>query len=304
MLPPLVDLLLERDEDLLLPVGAGEVALAVGLADPGERECLRAVEVLRALGDREALLAEPVAVVAGVLERLLDLDVDAADRIDHVDEPREVELARSTRSGCRAGRRPRSRACACRRRGTRRGGAPRTTAASSAWGRRRCRRPSGTFTRSRGSDTIDTVWPTGSSETTIIVSVSISVRFLVASTPDEQDVDPLRVARAVAEPPSAARPSRSGPGHRRPARTSRRRSSRTARRRRGGRSRAARCSTMPTIPRRPVGPGRVGCRGTPARSRPAARPAGPALSARSVPRTGGADGPGGEPGRRLGPEAR
>jgi len=42
---------------------------------------------------------------------------------------------------------------------------------------------SGTFARSRGIDTIDTVRPTGSSETTIIESVSASVRPGPESTP-------------------------------------------------------------------------------------------------------------------------
>ena len=37
--------------------------------------------------------------------------------------------------------------------------------------------------RSRGIETSETVWPTGSSEATIIVSVSVCVRCRVVSTP-------------------------------------------------------------------------------------------------------------------------
>ena len=51
--------------------------------------------------------------------------------------------------------------------------------------------PSGTSTRSRGIETIETVWPTGSSEMTISESVSAWVRVRPGVDPHEQDVDPL-----------------------------------------------------------------------------------------------------------------
>ena len=84
------------------------------LRDPGVGERVRAVEVVRAGGDREALALEPVAVVGRVVEPLGHVDVDAADRVDHLDEAVEVEAWRSSGSGCRAARRPRPRARAGR----------------------------------------------------------------------------------------------------------------------------------------------------------------------------------------------
>ena len=48
---------------------------------------------------------------------------------------------------------------------------------------------------SRGIDTIETVLPTGSSEATIIVSVSDALRSGQLVDADEQDVDPLAVLR-------------------------------------------------------------------------------------------------------------
>ena len=68
--------------------------------------------------------------------------------------------------------------------------------------------PSGTPARSRGIETIETVRPTGSSETTISESVRASVRPGAGVDPDQEDVQPLAVGgrrgveiERVVEPP-------------------------------------------------------------------------------------------------------
>ena len=56
--------------------------------------------------------------------------------------------------------------------------------------------PSGVSIRSRGSDTSETVCPTGSIEATIIVSVRVGLPVAALVDADEQDVDPLARPRA------------------------------------------------------------------------------------------------------------
>ena len=86
-LPPVVTLVAQRDEDLLLARLAGEVALAERLARPGVGERVHAVEVMRPGGDREPRhAAGPVAVVLRVVEVPRHVDVHAADGVDHLDE--------------------------------------------------------------------------------------------------------------------------------------------------------------------------------------------------------------------------
>ncbi len=81
----------QRDQDLLLARLAGEVALAEPLARPRVGKRIRTIEVMRAGGDRVALLADVIAVIARVGETVGDVDVDPADGVDHLDEAAEVD---------------------------------------------------------------------------------------------------------------------------------------------------------------------------------------------------------------------
>ena len=65
--------------------------------------------------------------------------------------------------------------------------------------------PSGTLTRSRGTDTSETVLPTGSSDTTIIVSVRVARPPRQRVDAEEQDVDPL-VERRLGRGPARRLP--------------------------------------------------------------------------------------------------
>ena len=62
------------------------------LRDREKARAFRAVEMVAPGGDRPAAALEPVAVVRRVREALDDVDVDAADGIDHPDEAPELEL--------------------------------------------------------------------------------------------------------------------------------------------------------------------------------------------------------------------
>ncbi len=82
----------EGQQDLLLAGLAGEVGLALGSSDPRIGQGVLALEVVLADIDRPARLADDsVAPVLRVVERLLDVDVDPADRVDHLDESLEVD---------------------------------------------------------------------------------------------------------------------------------------------------------------------------------------------------------------------
>ena len=81
---------LQRDDDLLLPPRPREVALAGRLAAARIGQRVDAVEVMMALRDRPPASIGAEAVIARIVDRLGHGDVDAADRVDHLDEAFEL----------------------------------------------------------------------------------------------------------------------------------------------------------------------------------------------------------------------
>ena len=193
MLPPLVTLV-AQGEIICCWRSARVKSVSPGsLADPRVGERLGAGQVVDALGRRGSPWSSGRSRRSACPERPLDVDVDPADRVDHRDEPREVDprvvLDRDAEQGAdRVLERPHARPS-----GTLGWRSANDMQRVELRARRRRRCPSGTLTMSRGTDTIETVWPTGSSEATIIVSVSDAVRSGSLSTPTQQDVDPLAV---------------------------------------------------------------------------------------------------------------
>ena len=84
-------LVAQGEQDLLLACLPGEVALADRLPRPGIGQGVGAVEMMRAGGDGVARALEPEPVVGRVGEALGHVDVDPADRVDHLDEAVEVK---------------------------------------------------------------------------------------------------------------------------------------------------------------------------------------------------------------------
>ena len=186
----------ERDEDLLLAGGAGQVALAGRLADPGVGEGVGAVEVVRPGLDRPAAPAVEAAVVR-VGERLLRRRCRPRRPRRPSRRTRRGRPSRSSGSGSRTAPRRRPRASATPPCGKSAGWRSAKLISELIFGPKVSPLPSGTPARSRGIETIDTVRPTGSSETTISESVSASVRPGAESTPIEQDVEARLVERAA-----------------------------------------------------------------------------------------------------------
>ncbi len=86
------DRIAQGDDDLLLPERPREVALAGRLAGARVGKGVAPIEMVQPGRDRPAPSLEAVAVVRRVIEGLLDIDIDAADRIDHPDEAAELQL--------------------------------------------------------------------------------------------------------------------------------------------------------------------------------------------------------------------
>ncbi len=81
----------QREQDLLLSAGPGEVALARALAGSRIGEGIDPTEVVLPGLDAPAGVRVAEARVVGIGEAVLHRDVDPADRVDDVDEPVEVD---------------------------------------------------------------------------------------------------------------------------------------------------------------------------------------------------------------------